>query len=144
MTDSYKLGPGTLTLGTDPDEAEFSMQLTNCRVEPTENVDEGDDLNLLDGSTLQGEDNVTRDYTLSGTSVQDLNDTGFTAYTWDNRGTEVAFVFVPVTARVAQVTGTCRIVPLTIGGDVKTRNTSDFTFPCTGDEPEFTPQDTTP
>lgn len=144
MTDSYKLGPGTLTLGTDPDEAEFAMQLTNCRVTPTENVDEGDDLNLLDGSTLQGEDNVTYDYVLQGTAVADLNDTGFTAYTWDNRGVEVAFEFVPVTARIASVTGTCRISPVEIGGDAKVRNTPSFTFACTGDDPEFTPQDTTP
>lgn len=143
MTDSYKLGPGTLTLGDAPGD-EFNMQLSNARVSPTENVDQGDDLNLLDGSTLQGEDNVTYDYVLQGTAVQDLNDTGFSAYTWDNAGVEVPFTFVPVTARVAQVEGTCRISPVEIGGDVKVRNTTTFTFACTGDAPVFTPQDTTP
>jgi len=130
-TDSYKLGPGTLTLGTDPADQEFSMQLTNCRVEPAENVDEGEDLNLLDGSTLAGEDNVTYDATLSGTAVQDLKTSGFTAYCWANAGELVDFVFVPVTARpTATVEGQCRITPITIGGDVKTRNTSDFAFVC--------------
>jgi hypothetical protein len=143
MTDSYKLGPGTLTLGTAPDDSEFSMQLTNCRVDPSENVDEGDDLNLLDGSTLEGDDNVTYSYELSGTAVQDLLDTGFTAYCWDNKGLTVDFDFVPVTARVANVTGQVRIRPITIGGDAKTRNTSDFTFTVIGD-PDFTPEDSTP
>jgi hypothetical protein len=144
MTDHYKLGPGTLTLGTAPDDEEFSMQLTVCAVEPSENVTEGDDLNLLDGTTLNGDDTATLSYVLSGTAVQDLLDNGFTAYTWANKGDEVAFEFVPVTARVASVTGTVRLVPLKIGGDVKTRNTADFSFACTGADPVFTPQDSTP
>lgn len=141
-TDSYKVGPGTLTLGTDPDDAEFSMQITSCRVEPTENVDSGDDLNLLDGSTLDGEDNVSYDYVLAGTAVQDLATNGFVDYCWDNKGDEVAFVFVPNTARAASVTGTVRIAPVTIGGDAKTRPTSDFSFACIG-EPVYAP-DATP
>lgn len=143
MTDSYKLGPGTLTVGTGGGEIELNIQLTNARVEPTENVDEGDDLNLLDGSTLDGEDNVTYDYVLAGTMVQDLLDTGVTAYTWANAGEELAFEFVPVTARVASVVGVVRIVPVQIGGDVKSRNTADFSWACIG-TPEFTPEDSTP
>lgn len=144
-TDSYKLGPGTLKFGTAPDQSAFEMQLTVCAVEPTENVDEGDDLNLLDGSTLKGEDNVTYSYALTGTAVQDLLDTGFTAYCWDNRGLDVDVEFVPVTARTAKVVGQVRITPLKIGGDVKVRNTSDFSFAFTGDtDPDFTPEDSTP
>lgn len=134
MTDSYKLGPGTLTLGTDPDDNEFSMQLTNCRVEPTESAN--DNLDLLDGTTLDGGADYT--FTLQGTAVQDLVAEGFTDYTWQNMGVTVAFEFVPVTARVAKVTGSCRVVPVTIGGDVKQRNISDFTFQCIG-TPDFTP-----
>lgn len=138
-TDSYRLGPGTLSLATN----EFNMQLSNCRVEPTENVESGDDLNLLDGSTLEGLDDATYSFVLAGTVVQDLNDTGITAYTWENMGEEVAFEFVPVTARLAQVEGTVRIVPIQIGGDVKTRNTADFSWAIIG-TPTFTPQDSTP
>lgn len=138
-TDHYKPGPGTLTLGG----TEFSMQLRNCRVEPTENVTEEEDLDLLDGTTLAGEDDVTRTYTLSGTAVQDLNDTGLLAYTWANAGDEVAFVFTPKTARTAAVSGTCRIVPLVIGGDANARAMADFSFACIG-EPTLVPQDTTP
>lgn len=142
MTDHYKLGPGSLTLGSTP--TDFAMQLTNARVEPTENVTEGEDLNLLDGSTLLGEDDVTYSYVLAGTAVQDLNASGFTDYTWDNAGVEVPFTFIPNTARGAAVgvTGTCRVSPVAIGGDVKVRNTTDFTFAIIG-TPTFTP-DATP
>lgn len=141
-TDQYKLGPGTLTLGTDPDEHEFNMQLTKCSVDPSESVSSGDDLNLLDGSTLEGDDDVTYDYVLTGEAVQDLVEDGFTDYCWQNKGLEVSFVFVPVTARVAAVTGVCRIKPIQIGGDVKIRNVASFDFAVIGD-PVFTP-DTTP
>lgn len=143
-TDHYKLGPGKLTLGTDPDDAEFNMQLSKCLVEPAENVEAGDTFDLLDGSELKDDGNVTYTYELQGTAVQDLVDTGFTAYCWANKGDEVAFEFVPVTARVAKVTGHCRIRPIRIGGDVKVRNTADFVFVCTGDDPVFVPEDSTP
>lgn len=145
-TDSYKLGPGTLTFeGTE----DFTAQVRNCRCEPTENVTEGEDLPLLDGSTLQGEDTVSRSYVLAGTVVQDLNAAagtpkGFTDYTWSNRGAEVEFSFIPNTARGATtgVTGTCRLVPITVGGDAGVKNTADFSFAVTGAEPTFTPDST--
>jgi hypothetical protein len=142
-TDSYTLGAGTLTLGTAPDDKQYAMQLTNCRVEPSESVDEGDDMNLLDGTTLSGADVVSYDYVLAGTAVQDLNVLGFTDYCWVNKGLTVAFKFIPVTARGAAVgvTGSCRIRPITIGGDVKKRNTSDFEFTCIG-TPVWTPDST--
>lgn len=148
-TDSYKLGPGTLTLDDGGvDEIEVSAQLSNCRVEPSENVDEGDDLDLLDGTTLLGEDNVTRSYVLAGTAVQDLNATtltpaGLTDWSWDHKGSEVAFTFIPNTARGAAVgvTGTVRVIPLQIGGDAKVRNTADFSWVVIG-EPTFTPDST--
>lgn len=148
-TDSYKLGPGTLTLDDGgADEIEVAAQLSNCRIEPSEDVTEGDDLNLLDGTTLAGEDDVSRSYVLAGTAVQDLNATtltpaGFTDWSWDNKGEEVAFTFIPVTARGAAVgvTGTVRVIPLQVGGDAKIRNTADFSWVIIG-EPTFTPDST--
>lgn len=141
MTDSFKLGPGTLTLGTDPDDAEFSMQLSNCRVDPSESVTAGARLNLLDGGELKDDDTATYSFVLAGTAVQDLIETGIVAYTWENKGETVAFVFVPVTAREASITGHVRIVPLSVGGDVKVRNTATFSFACTGADPVFVPDE---
>lgn len=142
-TDSYKLGPGTLTLGESPTTIEMNVQVTNARIEPSENVDEGDDLNLLSGTTLEGEDNVTYSYALAGTMVQDLFDTGVTAFTWAHKGEELPFTFTPVTSRTATVEGVVRVIPVQIGGDVKVRNTADFSWVVIG-EPEFTPEDSTP
>lgn len=140
MTDYYRVGPGTLTLGTGLDEAEVSAQCSNARVTPSESVQSGDDIDLLDGSRLKGEDNVSYTFVLQGTMVQDLVATGFLAYSWEHKGEEVEFVYVPNTAREATVEGTCRIVPLEVGGAAKSRPTSDFSFPCTGADPAFTPE----
>lgn len=129
MTASYKMGPGTLKFGTAPDQDAFEMQVTNCRVDPTETA--GDDINTLDGGTLSGD--VEYSFVLAGTAVQDLHASGFTAYTWTNRGLEVDFEFIPNTLEGAIIAGTCRISPMTIGGDVKSRPTSDFAFAVIGD-----------
>lgn len=134
-----KLGPGTLTLGTGLDEASFESQLSAIAVEPAENVDEGEDINLLDGTTELGEDNVTYNATVTGTAVQDMTASGLVAYTYENAGDTVAFEFVPNTASGASLVGTCRIMPLKVGGDVKTKNQSDFTFQCP-ELPTFTPE----
>jgi hypothetical protein len=53
-------------------------------------------------------------------------------YTWTNAGEEVPFVAVPNTAEGRQVTGVCRLIPLTIGGEVPTRPTSDFEWAIIG------------
>ncbi len=137
-TDSYRQGPGTLTLTIAAADTQFEMQLTNCRVDPSENVTAGDVLNLLDGSTLRDDDAADYTYVLAGTAVQDLKADGITDYTWDHAGETVDFEFVPNTARVAGVVGQCRVVPITIGGDNKKRNTADFAFACIG-TPVFTP-----
>lgn len=131
MTNSYKLGPGVFTIGVGP--LAVQAQLTNLRVEWSENVTSEEDLNLLDGTTLQGDQSATYRATISGNVVQDLAAAGFVAFTWDSKGEEVAFTFVPNNDITREVTGTCVPVPVTIGGDVKTRPRSDFTFRCVGD-----------
>lgn len=139
-TDSYKLGPGTLKLGTGIDQLAFEQQMTNTRLEPSENVDAGETFDLLDGGAVTDEDNVTYTYVLAGTALQDLNTDGFTDYCYTNKGETVAFEFIPNTARGAGVgvEGECRIAPILIGGDVKVRNTAPWSFVVVGD-PVFTP-----
>jgi len=132
---SYKL-KGSLTLGTTP--LDVSCQVTSVSVNPTENVDTEDAIHVLCGEVLPASDTVDYSYTLSGTVLQDLSTGGVVDYTWDNAGQEVPFEFVPDDTAADMVTGTCRLIPLTIGGDVPSRPTSDFEWAIIG-TPVFTP-----
>ncbi len=134
--ETHKLGPGSLTLGVGA--TEYSQQLRALSVVPSENVTEEEDLEVLSGDTIPGEDNVTHAAELSGKMLQDLGADGFVAYSWANRGQVVPFTYTPKSAVDAEVTGMVRLVPITIGGDVKARMESDFSWQCVG-FPTFTP-----
>ena len=127
---SYKVGPGTLTLGSGP--LNVSAQVLSCQVVPSETVEEEDDINVLSGEVLEGEDTASIDYVLSGSFLQDLAAAGVVDYTWTNAGDEVAFSYVPNTAVDRAIAGTVRLVPLSIGGTAKTRATSDFEWAIIG------------
>lgn len=129
---SYKLGPGSLTIGSGP--LDTSAQATAVTVEWEENVESTDTISVLSGEELTTEDDVTYRAKLTATFLQDeLGASGLVAYTWSNKGTEQPFTFVPNSSLDRQVTGTLRVVPLNIGGDVKARNSSDVTFSIIGD-----------
>lgn len=128
---SYKLGPGTLTLGATP--LDVSAQISNARVDWSESVTKGEDRDLLNGETLRGDENATYSAVLAGSLVQDPYAGGVLDYTWTHKGEEVPFSFEPSTAVGTTVTGVLVPVPLTFGGDAKTRPTADFTFRIIGD-----------
>lgn len=128
MIKSYKMGPGSLTFGAQA----ASAQITNCRVVPSENVKTTDAIPVLSGEELPQQDVVSLSWTLEGTVIQDIDTGDLVAYTWTNASDEVAFVFTPSTAEGRKVTGTVRLVPLTIGGDVELRNTADFSMAIIG------------
>lgn len=127
---SYKMGPGTLTLGATP--LDVSCQVTACRVAASENVDTQDDVDVLCGEVLEGDETVTYDWELNGTLLQDLATAGVVAWSWANKGTWQNFVFVPNTVGDRGITGQVRPIPLDAGGDAKTRPTSDFTWAARG------------
>jgi hypothetical protein len=133
MTTSYTVGPGTFTIGSGP--LAVQAQLTSLTVDWTENVQTtGEIINLLDDTTLDTtEETATYRASVSGNVVQDLSAGGFVAYTWTNKGEEVAFTYQPSDALARDVTGVCVPVPVTIGGEAKTKPRSDFTFRCIGD-----------
>ena len=135
---SYKMGPGTLTLGTGGDLLDVSLQVTNCRVEPAENVSRTDAIPVLGGDELPAEESADYTYRLRGTFLQDLAAGAVCDWTWVHAGEEQPFEFVPNTTAARAVTGTVRIVPLTIGGDVSktVRPRSDFDMAVIG-EPAF-------
>lgn len=129
---SLKLGPGVFTIGAGALAVE--VQLTNIRVEWTENVSNEEAVNFLDGTSDLGDEDVTFTAVVSGNVQQDdLSAAGFVSYTWSNKGTEQPFTFQPRTDVTRRITGTCKPVPITVGGDVKVKNRSDFTFRCVGD-----------
>lgn len=132
---SYKL-KGILTLGAAP--LDVSCQLTSCSINPTENVDTEDAIHVLCGDVLPASDTVDYSYTISGTVLQDLAAGGVVDFTWTSAGEEVPFEFVPDDTGADKVEGTCRVIPLTIGGDVPSRPTSDFEWVIIG-IPAWTP-----
>jgi hypothetical protein len=114
--ETYDLGPGTLTLGSGP--LNVSAQMTQVAVECSESVQSTDAKKVLSGEVLAQQDTVTLTWTLTFTAFQDIAAAGLVTYTWENASEEVPFVFIPSTAEGRDVTGTVRIVPLKLGGDV--------------------------
>lgn len=133
---SYKVGPGTLTLGTGPG-VQFQAQVRSMTVQVSENVKTQEAVPMLSGEQLAEEETASYKYALAVSFQQDLADAGIVDYTWTNEGQSVAFEYVPNTVEAASVEGTCRIVPINIGGDADTRPSSDVTFQCIG-KPAFT------
>jgi hypothetical protein len=128
---SHKLGPGTLTLGAGPLDA--SAQVTACAIEPEESVETTEAIDVLSGEQLAAEETASYKYKLTATFLQDtLVAAGLIDYTWDNAGATVAFTFIPNTTLTQKVTGSLRVVPIKIGGDVKKRNTSDWSASIIG------------
>lgn len=128
---SHKLGPGVLTIGAGP--LDVSAQVTKCIISPEESVDTVDAIDVLSGEQLAAEDTASLKWKLDATFLQDdLAVANFVAYTWTNALTNVAFKFIPNNSITRKVTGTLRVVPLAIGGDVKKRNTSDWSVAIIG------------
>lgn len=127
------IGPGTLTIGTDDDLTIFSHQCTSATLSPS--VDIGDALNVLSGETVPGD--RTETFVLKGTLAQDFGVTeGTTEWLWVHRGEIHDFVYAPSTAGGREITGQLTVEAIDIGGDVKTKGTSDFEFTLT-DAPVF-------
>lgn len=128
------LGPGSLVLGSIGSPLDLSCQLTNIRVEFEASAEDPE--MTLCGETVGG----SRTYSakLAGTLFQDAEENGVIDYSWKNKGVEVPFKFVPDSTGTAAVTGRCTVDPITIGGDTRVKNKSDFEWQCIG-EPVFNP-----
>lgn len=126
---SYKLGAGELILGETGAPLDVSAQATSVKLTPSSETE--DDVHVLSGDVLSGED--TDSWTLNGTFVQDLDPTGNVRFCLANKGKIVPFRFVPNSEQGTEFSGTCKIRPIEIGGDAKTKPTSDFEFPVIGD-----------
>lgn len=127
---SFKMGPGTLKFDVGG-SMDVSCQITKGTITPVVNVDTTEAIAVLCGEEIPEEEEVDYRWTLDATVVQDITAVGFVAWTWTNKGLTKTFEFIPNTAAARKITGSVRIDPVTLGGDVKTRNTSDLSFPLT-------------
>jgi len=129
----YTMGPGSLTLGAGT-PLELNAQVTNARIEWAESTTNVDPIPVLSGEEVGAESSTSYTATLAGNLIQDITAAGVVEYTWTNRGEEVPFTFVPNTAAGREITGVCRVGPITLGGDVRDKTPrSDFAWPCTTD-----------
>jgi hypothetical protein len=125
-----KLGPGTLNIGEVGSEIDVSCQVINAQVEWDKDKD--DDVTVLCGDVVAG--STTYSAQLTGTMFQDVEDpAGILFYSWQHRGEQVPFVFVPNTEAGTSASGDLVLDPLTFGGDeANTNMQSDFTWDCVG------------
>lgn len=129
--DAITIGAGTLTLGETGSLTQLESQVTACRLVP--NVTTGDAINVLSGEQAPGD--RSESFSLKGTLLQDFGRaTGedITAWCFANRGVSMPFEFVPSTSRGKSVSGTVTVEAIDIGGDAKTKPTSDFEWQITG------------
>lgn len=128
-----RLKDGTLTLGTAPDDVDFSCQVTNARVN-TSYEDDGSAQETLCGDQIAVGRKLSG-RSLAGTFIQDWTAAtdSITDYCYLHELEEVAFSYAPNGATGPTLTGTVRVeVPAeTYGGDVNTRVTSDFEWQMT-------------
>lgn len=135
---TYTLGPGTLTLGAGA--TQFNAQVRSCTLKASENVTSNDDIPVLSGEVIEGEDVADFDWTLEGTFLQDIDAAGINEFAFTNRGVATPFVFTPNTAAGAHADGLVSPVPLDFGGDVQNPSdqagnppTADFAWRVKGD-----------
>jgi hypothetical protein len=131
---SHTLGPGSLAIGA-VGPRQFGAQLTKCLLSPSTTSE--DDVHTLSGDVVLGEDTTV--WELSGTLLQDYDLLSLEAYCFEHQGEILAFAFTPSDDHHQAWTGSVKIRPVAIGGDVKKKNSSDFKFPLQGDP---TPVDT--
>lgn len=125
---SDKLGPGTIVFGDIGSPVDFATQARNVRVDF--NIDEEDALPVLSGDELPGDANETA--TLAGTMLQSYGLDDFAVYCHVNANAVVPFEFRPRNDRALGLKGECVLRRVSIGGDVKTRNETEFEFPIVG------------
>lgn len=122
------LGPGSLSIGAPGSPRQFAADMSKCSLDPSTSSE--DPIPLLDGSNETGEDTTT--WELSGTILEDYQLESLQAWTLENAGQELPFAWTPSDAGEVTISGTVKIRPIGWGGDVKKKNTRDFTFPLSG------------
>lgn len=129
----YTVGPGSLNFGDTGSGLDISCQVSTAQIEWDDDTE--DSTTVLCGDVIPGESTFTA--TLTATVLQDLSQGGVVDWTWTHKGEQFPFTYVPSDNEDATITGAVVVKPISVGGDVKTRPTSDLEFPCVG-EPDMT------
>ena len=74
---------------------------------------------------------VTTDWTLEGTIVDNFDTDNLANWCFDHSGQTLPFEWVPNNKGATKWNGKVNISPVSIGGDVKSKNSNDFSFPAT-------------
>ncbi|MDJ1115344.1 hypothetical protein [Microbacterium dauci] len=122
------LGPGSLKIGETGSEREWAGHLTKTALVPSTSSD--DPVAVLDGTEVAGEDTTT--WALTGTILDNFEFDSLQNFAIANAGKEMPFVWTPNNDGGTDYSGTVRIRPIGIGGDVKKKNTNDLEFPLIG------------
>lgn len=133
-----RLLKGTLTFGPTATSMAFECQVTNAVIEQTDG-DTDDEVTVLCGDTVGG-GTLPGPWHITGTVIQDFDAeaaTNITKWSYDNRGMEADFTFVPNDlVTTPTITGIVFVKFLGLGGDVNARLTRDFDWGIDG-EPVF-------
>lgn len=119
------LGPGLLTIGETSSQKDVAIDATNVTLTPSNDSEDAD--NYLDGHSEGGAVNTT--WEMSGNIGEDYSMDGIQVWALNNGGKTMPFEFVPNKNGGLKLKGTLTVQPIAFGGDVKTNNKVDFTFP---------------
>ena len=120
------LGPGVFKITDTASQRDFSADLTKAQLNPSNSSD--DPVTYLDGSE---EGSSTTTWTMEGTVGDDFSEDGLAVWCFDHAGQTLPFEFIPNNTGKIKWTGNALITPVAMGGDVKTKNTNDFSFTVT-------------
>lgn len=135
VTDIVTLGPGTLIFDKAGGGAEFSATVTSVKVDWS--ADAEDSVTVLSGDVIPGNRRYTS--TLAFTTYQTLKAAGVIDWSWKNRGKNIPFEFRPLDGKESgAVTGMVVVDPISLGGEVGTKPTSECEWAIIGD-PIYTP-----
>lgn len=119
------LGPGSLTVGVPASSREWGGECSKAALVPSTSSE--DALAMLDGSEISGED--TNTWALEVTVTDNFDFDSLQNFCIANAGKELPFVWVPNNDGGSSYSGTVKIRPIKIGGDVKKKNTNDVSMP---------------
>lgn len=126
------LGPGSLTISIGGESRDLSVDTTKTAITPS--TDSPDPTTYLDGHQESGAQTTT--YTLDATVGDDFTMEGFAVWAFKNAGKEGTFEFIPNKDEgKVKWTGKVTPQPIAVGGDVKSNNANDISWPATDVEP---------